>query len=252
MSLQQKLRELFVLDQQVRGLESRFEAASRRRGAQTRLRDQLKTQYTELSQQLKQTQATAHNLETQVGELDARIARQREQMNSVHSNKEYSALLVEVNTLKVEKSKLEDAALAEMQRVDALKAEAEALESKIADREKLMGQADAEVQAARAEVGQRLDEAIAKRDAARAELPAEALAAFDRNAEAYDGESLAEVEEQNRRSMEYACGGCFIQIPVERVNTLMTRPDQLVICPSCSRILYLGDELRSALTPNAD
>ncbi len=53
--------------------------------------------------------------------------------------------------------------------------------------------------------------------------------------------------EEDRRRLEYTCEGCYIQLPVEAVNKLLTRPNELVICPSCGRILYINDALRDSV-----
>jgi len=54
---------------------------------------------------------------------------------------------------------------------------------------------------------------------------------------------MAPVHEEDRRRMEYCCGGCFMQIPVEKVN-LLARGDTLVTCGSCARILYFEAALK--------
>lgn len=247
MSLQEKLHQLYLLDQQVRGLSAGLDAARRRLAAQQRKLDQLRQQHRELEDQCKHTGAHCATLEKEAAEMDRRIAGQRDKMNTVTSNKEYSALLVEVNTLKLEKGKKEDEALLEMERRDRMQADLEALAQRVADQERMVRGAEDEVQERQAEVGQRLGEVTAQRDAAQNEVPPAALARFDRAADAHDGEAMADVIEEDRRRMEYACGGCFTHLPVERINTLMTRTDEIVSCPSCGRILNVGKELRAAL-----
>jgi len=77
-------------------------------------------------------------------------------------------------------------------------------------------------------------------------VPAEALHVFDRLAETYEGEAMAPVIEEDRRRMEYICGGCYMQIPVEKVNLLISS-DELVRCSSCARILYVESALKQAM-----
>ncbi len=64
------------------------------------------------------------------------------------------------------------------------------------------------------------------------------LAIFERVAETYDGEALTPVEQQDEKKDIYSCGGCFMGIPTEMVNILLTK-DELLRCPSCTRILVL-------------
>lgn len=249
MSLQQQIKDLHLLDAQVRGLSGRLNAATRRRDAQANKLEQLQTQHRELEEQLKHCQAAATAAEKQVAEVDARIDEHREQMNTVTSNKQYSALLVEVNTLKDQKSKLEEQALAEMTGVEECRNSLGELDQQIAEQQKLVASADAEVEAARSEVGDRLDDVKKQRDDAANELPDDVLRDFERLADAYEGEAVVEIEEQDRRRMEYTCGGCFMSLPFETVNKLLTRTDEIVHCTNCNRILYAGSELKEALTP---
>ncbi len=46
--------------------------------------------------------------------------------------------------------------------------------------------------------------------------------------------------EQEGKSAAFSCGGCFMGIPAESVNVLMTR-DDIIRCPNCTRILVLSE-----------
>lgn len=247
MPLQDQLYSYFELDQRVRAMRSRLDAATRRKNAQQRKLEQLQQAAAELDQQLKTAKAHAATLETEADAIDARINAQRDKMNSVTSNKEYSALLVEVNTLKADKSKIDDAQLDSMTKADALDAEAQALNDKVDAQAKLVEGAAREVAEAQQEVGGKLEELESQRDTAGEPLSDEIRKTFDRLSHTYDGEAMAEIIEQDRRRMEYTCGGCFTLLPVESVNALITKPDQLTTCGTCNRILYVGSELRESL-----
>ena len=116
MSQIEKLRELFLLDKQVRGMTTRLDVATNRLGAQRTRLTQFQQQHTEMEDQIKHARVKASELEKQANEIEERIERQRELMNSVKNNKEYSALLIEVNTLKIDKDKAEEEALEQMAR----------------------------------------------------------------------------------------------------------------------------------------
>jgi len=249
MSVQEKLRQLFLLDSQLRGMRSRLDnAISRHKRQQSKL-DQLERQRSELGEQVKQNQAKASTLEKQASDVDTRVTTLRNQMNSVKNNKEYSALLIEVNTLKIDKTKVEEQALEQMGKVDQLKAEFGELEGKIAEQAKLVTGADGEVKTCRAELGEQLTELTTRRDAAEQEVPADARTQFRKLVEIHDGDAMAVVSEESRRNMEYTCSGCYMLLPVERVNAIMRRPDDVVCCPSCGRILYMEAELRTSFAP---
>jgi predicted nucleic acid-binding Zn-ribbon protein len=251
LSLQDQLRELYRLDSQVRGLRRRLDAAIRRRDAQQSKLDQLRQQHGELAEQQQHLKAKQHNLEQEAQQKQQQIDTHREQMNTITSNKQYSAMLVEIDSLKNEKARLEDQALEKMNELEAVNQRHQELEQKLAEQQKLVDQSEGDVQEAESEVGGRLEELTRERDEAAATVPEETRTNFDRLAEAYDGEAMAAVEEEDRRRMEYNCGGCFISLPVEHVNAVITNPDKVTICPNCRRILYVDQELAAAMKPKS-
>ncbi|MFN3167137.1 MAG: zinc ribbon domain-containing protein [Phycisphaeraceae bacterium] len=247
LSLQEQLLTFFELDQRVRAMRARLDAALRRKTLQQRKLAQLKQAAEELSTQLKTAQAHAATLENEANSIEQRINAQRDKMNSATSNKEYSALLVEVNTLKADKGKIDDAQLDSMAKAEALDAEMKGLTEKVESQQKLVDGAAKEVQEAQAEVGGKLEELTKERDAAGEPLSDDIRKMFDRLSDTYDGEVMAEISEQDRRRMEYTCGGCYTLLPVESVNALITKPEQIATCGTCQRILYVGSELRESL-----
>lgn len=248
MSLQEQLIELSELDAHLRGLRSRVDAGQRRHNALTAKHSQLSQQHAELTEQHKHAQARALSLESEAAGVEQRVTKLRDQMNAVTTNKEYQALLVEVNTLKLEKGKTEDEALTQMQMVDEMKSRLDDLAAQLEEQQKLMGGAAKEVADALAEVKERLEETQQKRDAAAEEIPEDVMKVYLHNLES-TGEPIGVVEEEDRKRMEYICSGCYMQIPIERINTLLTNRDQMVTCASCGRILVITDELRDALLP---
>ncbi|MCG8511705.1 MAG: C4-type zinc ribbon domain-containing protein [Rhodospirillales bacterium] len=248
MPLQDQLRQLFTLDRQLRGLRRRLDSATHRLNAQQSRLEQFQQQKSELNDQVKLNQATTSSLEHEAMAVDQRVQKLRDQMNSVTSNKEYQALLVEANTIKLEKAKLEDQALEKMSEVEQQQAELGELEEKCAQQQRVVEQAQSEVEAARSEVGDQLEALTAERAAAAAEVPRDTRQLFEHLSDAHDGEALAPIEEADRRRMEYHCGGCFLQLPIDFVSTLLSRPDEVVVCPACKRILYVEPQLKEALS----
>jgi len=246
MALNDALVKLHLVDQQLRGLESRVTGARRHAKAQHNQLEKLKTDREQLAAQLKQAEASAANLEMEITATDERIEKLRQQMNSVKTNKEYSAMLVEVNTLKADRGKVEDRALELMGEVESLRTQLAELDASIAEQQRVAEMADAELNERHSEVADRLEELKAERAEAARELPGEALVIFDRLADTTDGEPMAPIIEQDRRRLEYVCGGCYMQVPVEKVNLLLAK-NEMVRCPSCTRILYLEPELKEAM-----
>ncbi|MAE60015.1 MAG: hypothetical protein CMJ49_01515 [Planctomycetaceae bacterium] len=246
MSLIGSLYKLYLVDQQLRALTARLEGSTRHLDVQSRHAEQATQQHKEMSDELRHLQSQAALLENDVAAAELRVDHLREQMNSVRTNKEYSALLLEVNTLKADKSKIEDQAIDHLSRAEELKKEIEAVETHLAEIQRVKALAEKDLTERRAEVSDRLNELESERTQAAAQITPQALALFDRLADNFDGEAMAPVAQDDPRRMEFTCGGCFLAIPTEKINQLF-RDSDLVTCTSCGRILYLEEDHRASL-----
>ena len=246
MSVTDQLLRLYRVDQQLSGLRSRVQAAARYHDAQQRQLADFEARREQLRSQSRQLAAAARNLETEIQTHEGRIVELRKRMNEVHSSKEYTALLTELNTVKADKDRLESAALEELGKVDALNAQAAEVEKQIEERAKVRDVARQQLQQEQAQIQSRLTELEAQRAAAAAEAPPDVLREFDALGRRTEGEPMAEIVEQDRRRLEYCCGACNMEIPVERLSRLMARND-ITHCPSCRRILFINEETREVL-----
>jgi predicted nucleic acid-binding Zn-ribbon protein len=235
------------VDVQVRGLRSRLDSARRYLNAQTRLLEELELQGNELRTRRMQVQATAGNLEGEVNGLDERLEKLRAELNSASTNKQYTAVLTELNTVKESRSEFEDRILEQMERSEEISGEIVENESQCTERRKVRTVAENELHSREQEVGARLAELEGERAEAASAVPGAALKIFDEMADCYDGEAMASIEEVSRRHREYACGACNMQMPFESVAALLGTGETLVRCTACGRILYLEEETRGAL-----
>ncbi len=182
-------------------------------------------------------QAEADAVDLEVKAREAEIAKLRQALNTTKTNKEYSAILTQLNTNKADNSKLEDSCLAKFNRIDEKKRELAAVK---ADREaecELLKGAEAAVLAVEDKSRDRLTRLGKEREVAGAAVPPAALDTFNRVASKHDGEAMAMVVRTHPKRAEYACEGCNMSIRIEQVNSLLSR-DEAVLCNSCGRILY--------------
>lgn len=247
MTLQDQLTTLFEKDSNVRALRRRLDAATRRRDHQQEKLRQLNEQHAERSAELKKAKAHAATLENDAAQSEERVKKLREQLQSTSDQKAYSALSVEVNNLKIQQGKLESQALDQMGRIESLTGDSEKSQGKVDEQAALVADAEQEIEAATAEVGDRLGEVEADRDKAAAEVPEATRKVYDRLQEDTEGEAVCGIEEQDRKRMEYTCGGCYMSLPVQVVNATMSRPEELTFCPSCGRILVPDTQMKEEL-----
>ena len=247
MSLMDDLQKLFRIDSQVRGLESRVKSAERYlKGQQTKL-DTLADDLAELATRERHLKAEIANAESEMAAFDERIEKLREELNSSETNKQYTALLTEINTIKASRSEIETMAIATMQKVDAVAEEIKAIRDLHAERKKHRDQAAADLEERKSDVGDRLSELQRERTGAAEKIPADALESFNVLADQYDGEAMAPVEVIDRRNREYACKACNMHLPFETVSVLMGMGTSLTTCTNCQRILYMQEETKGVI-----
>jgi len=247
MTLMDNLLNLYRVDMQVRGLRSRLESAERYYNAQCKLFDDLTAQRDELVSRKKQLQATIANLESEAAALDQKLEKFRADLNAASTSKQYNAVLTELNTVKLERGKIEDRMIEEMERIEQIEKESASIEEQLVERKKVRDHAERELEEKRSEVGQRLAELEREREEAAAAVPQSELEVFDKLAGDYDGEAMAHIEVIDKRRREYACGACNMHMPFEQISVLKGRSDTLVRCTACHRILYMQDETRESL-----
>lgn len=239
MTVTSRLLKLFRVDQQLRGLRSRLDAAERFLGEQQRLLADLEARHTALAAQTRTSKAGISGDEGEASTIEARMNKIRDQMNAAKTNKEYSAFLTELNTLKAQKDASEKHALELMEKVQGLETQLAELASQREQRLKIVAQAKADRDQRAGEIQVRLDELNAQRTTLVADVSKDAMRIFDELVRTHGDNAMAEVEVLDHRAHEYTCSACQMTVTVETVNKLVA--GNLTRCPSCQCLLFTGE-----------
>jgi predicted nucleic acid-binding Zn-ribbon protein len=243
------LIRLYQADRKLRDAQGRLDAVSKNARIQERkvaeLSERLRLDQSKLREHRSQSAQFDLDLKTR----DEKIEKLRSQQQTANTNREYQAFLVEINTEKLDKAKVEEQLLQLMEVVEKLAAET-------AEQEKVLTAEQEKLEAMRAEIGGRVaelqkeaDALKPERDAAAKAVPSKARDAFERLADRFDGEAMSALTKPDRRREEYACSICNMDLVTDVYNKLHTR-DELVFCPSCHRILYIPEDLPVELAVN--
>jgi len=189
-------------------------------------------------EEIQLTKVQSDRLELELKTKDEAILRLRACLNAAKTNKEYAAVLTQLNTTKADNSKVETQILELMKDIEADEAECANIQDQIDEQKQKLEQIRKESEHLATKYEAEIEEIQAEWDQASQTIPAELLELFNRVAETYDGEALAVVERQEGKTETYTCGGCFMGVPAESVNVLMTK-DDVIRCPNCTRILVL-------------
>src|SRR3954447_21854375 len=132
------LVKLFQADQQLRAARERLDAAAKNVRVQERRVNDLAAKLKAAQQQHKELQARAGNVDLDLRTRDAHIDKLRTQQQTAKNNKEYQAFLIEINTCKVDKAKVEEEAMRLMEQADKAGAETAAITTQLdAERKRL-------------------------------------------------------------------------------------------------------------------
>jgi len=179
-------------------------------------------------------------LELELKSRDESIAKLRAALNGAKTNKEYAAVLTQLNTTKADNSKIETQSLELLKTIETDENECKEIQDQIDEQKQHLEQlrTEAETQAGKFQV--EIDKIQAEWDKVAQTIPDIPLEIFKRVTETYDGQAVALIEQQGGKKGAYSCGGCFMGLTAECVNLLMTK-DDIIRCPNCTRILVLGD-----------
>jgi predicted nucleic acid-binding Zn-ribbon protein len=212
-------RSILIQENQVRSLQNALEA---------------KKEETQL------TKIQSDRLELELRSRDEEVSKLRSSLNNSKSNKEYAAILTQLNTTRADNSKIESQVLELMKAVEADEEESKKIRAQIDEQKQSLEEIRKKSETSAVEYEAEIAKIQTEWNAVAKGIPKERLTVFNRVADTYDGEAVVKVEQQDDRSGTYSCGGCFMGITAESVNLLMTR-DEIIRCPNCTRILVLGE-----------
>jgi predicted nucleic acid-binding Zn-ribbon protein len=236
------LVKLFQADQQLRAARDRLDAAAKNVRVQERRVNDTTAKLKAAQTHHKEQQARANALDLDLRSRDAHIEKLRNQQQAAKNNKEYQAFLIEINTAKVDKAKVEDEAMRVMEQVDKAGAESAALATQLEAEKAKLTEMSAQITDTLKQLQGEVDALKPAREAAASALPPKIIAEFDRLADRFDGEPLSALAKPDRRREEYLCTACNMDLVTDVYNKLHSR-DELVFCPSCRRALFIPEDL---------
>ncbi len=227
----QTLIDLQGFDARISGLEAEAVRLPRQIEAiQTALAEAKKTVETIKAK----VDTTKKDLRTREKDLEvANVKRQKleAKLYEVKTNKEYSAVLLEIEEAKQEKAKTEEDILGLMEMQERLAVDIKDAEQRLKTREEQARQDEAVVKKKLAAVEQELEIVRAERASRARELPSGMLASYERILKARGGVAVTAV------STTAICGGCRVSIRPQAIQELRAA-NGLMVCESCGRYLY--------------
>lgn len=192
--------------------------------------------------------------ELAVKEVEDRISKLATQANMAKKNDEYQAFQKEISGFKADRSRIEDGLLDVYMQADEKSKLEKIRETEAREAESEFQTAERKNEAEIAELDRQISRLAAQREGVAASIDKELLRAYDRILRVKeDGLALApaqmyeSVEEEGVQKY-WGCGGCSVGVTSQDVNELRKGRD-IVLCRSCSRILYWKEETKPAAAP---
>jgi predicted nucleic acid-binding Zn-ribbon protein len=229
-----KLIDLQKLDQQIASLRRDLDALPAETAKRQKAIDSKRNDAAAKERSVQETELQVRNLDLATKQADDEIKKLDARLNVVKNNAEYQATLLQIESVKRERDRVQEEALALLDKLAPLKAardearEALAAEIQVFDKflqeaQKLARSREAEVTAVAAGRAQLL-----------VGLPRDLIDRYDKLFRSRDRLSVCAVEGQ-------VCQGCYNRITVNDVARLRGGTS-IVECGSCNRILYLRDD----------
>jgi len=201
------------------------------------LKDVLQTKKTgieEAENNLKALQVKHKEKELELAGKEEEIKKLQTQLYQLKTNKEYTAMMTEIERHKADNSILEEDIIKLMDEIDSASGKVKEEKEKFEEESK---RSNADIKIVEEEI-KKLEDDISALKAKRGELvpliDKNVLSEYDRILDSKDGLALAKVENDS-------CSGCYMLLPSQVINEIKMR-DNIIYCESCRRMLYIKDE----------
>lgn len=153
-----------------------------------------------------------------------------EDLMQVQNQREYSAILKEIDLVKSRISEHEDAILKDMEEIEKLKVDLASHESHIQEERKIVEQELADLRAAVINAEKRIEYCIGERKALESGLPDDMVLTVHRVEELRQGVFLAEA-------IDGTCQSCYVRVRPQAYQEIK-QASAVHACGSCRRFLY--------------
>ena len=189
-----------------------------------------KTHMKAAEESLKAAQLSQKQKEGDLAQREEKILKLQGQLYQLKSNKEYSAMELEIKGFKADKSLLEEEILKLLDTVDVAKAALAKEKEALGIEEKKYQAEVAELNKVAAALQERITAGEEKRKSYTPNIEARLLSQYERILKSRDGLAIVAI-------VNNACGGCHMGFPPQVVNEAQQH-EKWIICESCARLVY--------------
>ena len=173
-------------------------------------------------------------LEMELMGIESKITKYQGQLVEVKTNKEYQAMLHEIEGCRGERAALDERILVEMEESEKRTGAVRSLEETLERRRRETSQGKARLDSEAQELKKRAASLEEERRALESGISADYLQPFLKVARQRKGLALVAVRDER-------CGGCHVRVMPKLIQQVR-RATGLIACDSCKRFLYVPDD----------
>lgn len=198
---------------------------------------------TKLEEEIEEARHERRTCDAEIADAQERLNRYQQQINQVSTQREYGALLQEIDTTKRQIADAEERGLAAIERRDDSDTALAAAREAFAELDERYKRELDKWEAQKPEIGAQIELLNGRIKTLRERIPLPVLRGFDRMLERLGGDALAPVLQVDRGKGPriWHCGGCNYRVRPQAVVEIRNSGN-LVHCDSCKRILFLPSE----------
>ena len=197
--------------------------------------EQKKAALKQFEEKLKGIQVNQKSYELDLKQKEDLIIKADQATSLLRTNKEYQAKLYEIESLKADKSIIEEKILLLFDEIEDVRKKIEHEKMIVAQEEKQYLQQKQAVDHEMAVLQDRMKVLESQRNQLIPAVHPDYLRRYDRILQNKDGLAIVPVK-------NHACGGCFMNVTEQLLNQ-MKMHEQIISCDMCARILYSEDDL---------
>jgi predicted nucleic acid-binding Zn-ribbon protein len=163
-----------------------------------------------------------------------KVEKLKTRSSEIKNNKEYQAILKEIESAELESKTIEDDILKLMEKIDGAASQITAAEQRAQDEDAALLVEQKQHEAASAKLGEELKTMTQARQEATSRISPPVLTQYQKLVTSR-GVAMAEARGES-------CSGCYMSIPPQ-VFVNVKKNEAIITCPNCNRILYYKETI---------
>lgn len=231
----QKLLQLQVIDYDLGELERSKEYIPDMMENLKREIVEVKDKHEVAQEELASAKAKQSSLELEIKTKEADLQKYQQQMMSIKTNKEYDALVSEIDTIKEKISTMETELLETIDTITSLEKQIEEYNDKLSNVEDNNSKQLSILQEKIDTIGDKVLEKENERKDISASIPRNVMTVYDRVRKGKGGSAVVAVKKR-------ACGACFKALTPKKIQDIK-KGNRILTCDNCGRLLFWdGDD----------